>query len=44
VVRLEGPVKASKLTVLAVIIVGLASAEWIDFGTGVSEARGGNAG
>jgi hypothetical protein len=31
------------VTALAVIIVSLASAEWIDFGTGVSEARSGNA-
>jgi hypothetical protein len=31
------------VTALAVIIIGLAGAEWIDFGTGVSEARGGNA-
>jgi hypothetical protein len=31
------------VTALAVIAVSLASAEWIDFGTGVSEARGGNA-
>ena len=28
---------------LAVIIAGLAGAEWIDFGTGVGEAKGGNA-
>ena len=31
------------VTALAVITVGLVSAEWIDFGTGVSEAKGGNA-
>jgi hypothetical protein len=31
------------VTALAVITVSLASAEWIDFGNGVSEAKGGNA-
>jgi hypothetical protein len=31
--------KAVQLTAFAVVIVSLAGAEWIDFGTGVSEAK-----
>jgi hypothetical protein len=31
--------RGKSVTALAVIIVSLAGAEWIDFGTGVSEAK-----